>query len=169
MATFARHGLGMGELPAADEAAPAPARRRFELGDHSAVLLVDAEETGGAYALLDVDAQPGGGTPPHTHTREEETFFVLEGRFAILIGGQTVEAGPGDCVYAPRDVVHAWRNAGDTPARMLVLVTPGGIERFFAEVEQITAQVAGALDAAVFEKIAALAARYGLEIADPIK
>ena len=169
MAAFARHGLQMGALPAAREAAPAPARHRFDLGDHSAVLLADAEETGGAYALLDVNAEPGGGTPPHTHTREEETFFVLEGRFAILIGGQTVEAGPGDCVYAPRDVVHAWRNAGDTPARMLVLVTPGGIERFFTEVERITAQAAGVLDAAVLEKVMTLAAHYGMEIADPIK
>ena len=69
---------------------------------------------------------------PHIHSREEETFYVLAGRFQIQVGDQVAELGPGDTAFAPRNVMHAWRCIGDTKGRVLTLSTPGeNFETFF--------------------------------------
>jgi quercetin dioxygenase-like cupin family protein len=56
---------------------------------------------------------PGGGPPPHTHSGEDETFYLLEGEIEFLLGEARITAGPGDFVNVPRGTVHCFRN----PAR----------------------------------------------------
>jgi quercetin dioxygenase-like cupin family protein len=90
-----------------------------------------AETTGGSLTVLEVDAMPGAGPPPHVHTREDETFYVLDGTFEILLGDETVRAEPGDFAFVPRGTVHRFANTGDTPARMLITFSPSGMEGFF--------------------------------------
>ena len=95
--------------------------------------LVTGEETGGAYFAMEALVPPGGGPPPHTHAREDETFFVLEGRVDFRLGDERVTAGPGDFVNVPRGRVHNFHNAGEDLARLILTFTPAGIERFFEE------------------------------------
>ena len=95
--------------------------------------LVTGEETGGAYFAMEAVVPPGGGPPPHTHAREDETFYVLEGRVDFRLGDERVTAGPGDFVYVPRGRVHNFHNAGSELARLILTFTPAGIERFFEE------------------------------------
>src|SRR5260221_5871929 len=57
--------------------------------------LVTGEETNGKYALLEAVVAPGGGPPPHVHSREEEGFNVLEGEITFQIGGERLVAGAG--------------------------------------------------------------------------
>ena len=71
--------------------------------------------------------------PLHRHNREDEYSFILEGRMGALLGGDVVEAGPGDLVYKPRGQWHTFWNAGDEPARILEIISPAGFEQFFAE------------------------------------
>ena len=126
-----------------------------------------AADTGGAYSLFETVTQPGMGTPPHRQSLEEETFYVLEGRYTFLVGDRTIELGPGGYAFVPRETVHAFTNTGDAPARMLIMVTPGGIhEGFFAELgEPVDAPLpAGGPDIA---RIVATAAKYGMEILPP--
>ena len=98
--------------------------------------LVTGEETGGAYFAMEALVPPGGGPPPHTHAREDETFYVLEGDVDFRLGDQRVTAGPGDFVNVPRGAVHNFHNAGSETARLILTFTPAGIEKFFEETLQ---------------------------------
>ena len=73
------------------------------------------ESTGGRLLLFENLTVPGGGPPPHIHTREDEFFFVLDGTFEIRIGDELHTLGPGGHAYVPRGTVHNFRNtARDT-------------------------------------------------------
>lgn len=96
-------------------------------------ILVDSRDTAGLYAMFDALVSPGGGPPPHVHTREDEGFYVLEGEVTFTIGGARHIAGVGTLLHAPRNIPHAFRNESAKPARMLIWVTPGGFEQFFRE------------------------------------
>ena len=91
------------------------------------------ESTGGSLVLIENRTAPGGGPPPHIHTREDELFFILDGTFEIRIGDEVHALGPGGFAYVPRGTVHNFRNTAETPSRILVGFTPGGIEGFFRE------------------------------------
>ena len=49
------------------------------------------------------------------------------------MGTQVIKAGPGDFLFAPRNVPHTYKNVGTTPSRHLTIISPGGLESFFAE------------------------------------
>ena len=91
----------------------------------------------------------------HVHRRKVEMFFVLEGRFSFWCGEAIFEGGPGTAIVPPRDVRHSWSKIGEGTGRMLVTVTPGGFERFFLGLQELT----DADQAAVAD----LAGRYWLE------
>lgn len=96
-------------------------------------LKATAEDTGGAYTLLEVLAAPGGGPPPHIHENEDESFYVLDGTFDLLMGQRVKTLETGDYAFVPRGTVHRFQCAGNRPGRLLILFTPGGIEGFFRE------------------------------------
>ena len=96
--------------------------------------IVTGKDTGGAFFLAEMSVPPGGGPPPHIHHREDESFHLLEGTLAVQVGGDTLTASPGDFVYLPRGIAHSFKNTGDVNAKALVLITPAGLENFFAEV-----------------------------------
>lgn len=114
------------------------------------------EETRGAYALIE-HTVAGDGPPPHFHTAEEEAFYVLEGELNVLVGDRTVTATTGAFVLVPRGMVHTYSKAGTASAKLLVIISPAGFEKFFEE-------IAGPPD---LEKIKALAPKYNLEIVGP--
>lgn len=118
-------------------------------------ILVTAEQAGGAYTLLKVSVPEGSGIPAHVHTREDEVFHVLEGTAEFLVGGERVEARAGATIIGPRGKPHAFKGTSRDACRMLVVVTPGGFERFLGELR-------GAKDPAA---IAAIAGRYGITFA----
>jgi len=93
-------------------------------------LLAGGEQTGGAYALFEARVGPGGGPPPHLHTREEESFFILAGSVTVWVADRKVDAGVGAFVQIPRGTVHAFKNETLMEARMLILTSPSGFDRF---------------------------------------
>ena len=97
------------------------------------------------------------GAPVHTHEHEDEISYVVCGRVGVQVGDEVVIAGPGDTVFKPRGVPHAFWNAGDQPARILETITPGGFEDYFADQAPLLA--AFPPDPAA---LGATAARYGL-------
>lgn len=158
------------------EDSPTPLIRRpgegecwFVAGDHYR-FLADASETGGHYALWEATIPPGGGPPLHRHHREEEAFYVLTGQVTIAGETEQVEVGPGTFIHLPRGSKHRFSNAGQTTARMLILVSPGGMEGMFREVGQrATASAAEIppISAEQIDKLLETAPRYGLEIFPP--
>jgi quercetin dioxygenase-like cupin family protein len=123
--------------------------------------MIDGARSGGGFSLVEHPLAPRTlGSPVHTHSREDEYSYVLEGSVGLLIGEQPIDARPGDLVFKPRGVPHAFWNATDEPARLLEIISPAGFEHFFDELgEQIAA--AHAVSVAAVPDVAGLAARYG--------
>jgi mannose-6-phosphate isomerase-like protein (cupin superfamily) len=96
--------------------------------------LIAGEQTGGRFALIEHTIPPRAlAAPMHVHEREDECSFVLRGRMGARVGDEEIEAGPGDLVFKPRAVAHAFWNPGDEETRLLELISPAGFERYFAE------------------------------------
>ncbi|MBZ5607912.1 MAG: cupin domain-containing protein [Acidobacteriia bacterium] len=95
--------------------------------------LVTGEETGGAFFMAEVLVPPGGGPPPHIHSREDESFYLQEGTLTVQVGGNTLQACPGDFVHLPRGIVHCFKNTGRVDAKFLMVATPAGLEKYFEE------------------------------------
>jgi quercetin dioxygenase-like cupin family protein len=122
--------------------------------------MIDGEATGGAFSLVEHPLPPRAlGAPVHTHRNEDEYSYVLEGRVGLQIGDEVLEAGPGDLVFKPRGIAHAFWNAGDEPVRLLELISPAGFENYFRELAPLLA-AADRDDAA----IGAVVTRYELDI-----
>lgn len=133
-------------------------------------LLVTGDDSGGAYVLAEMFVPPGGGPPPHTHTREDEVFYVLSGEFTFLVGGREIIARPGATVNAPRDVEHTLRNTAGETSRALVWIQPAGLEEYFREVGVLMDQAtdpAPDVTPEQIEKLLAAGPRYGLRFRLP--
>jgi quercetin dioxygenase-like cupin family protein len=127
-----------------------------------------AEETAGALTVIDSRLTPAANPPMHIHHDEDEGFFVLEGEVQFFLGdGAPRTARPGDFVFGPRGVPHRFEIL--TPeARMLVLGTPGGAERFFAAVgEPATARTLPVPQAPDIPQVLAAGAAHGIELLPP--
>lgn len=132
--------------------------------------LATGDDTGGRYAQWEAVVPPGGGPPPHIHSREEESFFVLEGEITFTVNGRRLVAGPGEFASMPVGVSHAFRNETGARARMLITIAPAGLEQMFLEVGRPVDFDGGTLASPTPEEIAALLAaapRYGVEILHP--
>jgi mannose-6-phosphate isomerase-like protein (cupin superfamily) len=93
-----------------------------------------SEHTGGAFAMLEAIMPPRTQGPPlHMHTREDETFYILEGALKFRCGGQTATAEAGSTVFMPRGIPHTFCNPFEEPVKVLGIITPGGFETFFEE------------------------------------
>jgi quercetin dioxygenase-like cupin family protein len=101
-------------------------------------IITNGEMTNGASSLVIQTTLPGGGPPPHKHTREDETFTVLEGDFEILDHGQWRGIAKGEFFLAPRGSIHTFRNCGTTVGRVAVFIAPAGFEKFFEQIEGLT-------------------------------
>jgi quercetin dioxygenase-like cupin family protein len=98
---------------------------------------VTAEAFSGAFTSIEARIPPGDMVPPHTHSREDECAFVLEGELTFDVGGEIVVAPAGSFVITPRGVYHAFCNTGTEVARELEFHTPGGFEDYYDEYERI--------------------------------
>ena len=128
-----------------------------------------AAETQGTYSLFEGRHLPGGGVPLHRHHLDEEGFFVLEGTYEFQLGEQTLTAGPGTFLHVPRPTPHAFRNVGEAPARLLIVVAPGGHhERYFEEAWESIPDAANPPPATEqpldFARLAAALQRAGIEM-----
>lgn len=125
-----------------------------------------SETSGGAFCLVEHWLMPPGfATPYHTHHREDEAFYVLEGEFAFVCEGKWQRGGPGTYVFGPRELAHGFKVVAEAPARMLILASPGGFDRFVAEFgEPLSAPVTPP----DIPKLIATAAKYGIDIHGPL-
>jgi len=108
-----------------------------------------------AGSLTVIEATIDGGPPRHTHTREDESFYVLTGTLEVECGDDRFRAGPGSFVFLPRNLPHVFRSLGG-PATALLIVTPGGLDEYFAE---LSAALRANADAA---QVRAIQQRYGI-------
>jgi quercetin dioxygenase-like cupin family protein len=118
---------------------------------------VSGRDTGGRLCVIDTVRIAPGGPPVHVHAAQDEVFQVLEGRFRFRIGDELIEAHPGDVLFGPRRVPHAFASLSPT-ARLLLTFQPAlTIEAFFAE---------GGLDP-LSEEFARVSRGHGMELIAP--
>jgi quercetin dioxygenase-like cupin family protein len=108
------------------------------------------EQTGGSLTAFENVIAPGDGPPLHTHAGEDEAWYVLAGTLRFRLGETEAVAPTGSFVFVPRGTPHCFTNAGEDPARILVLFTPSGMERFFDSFAALPA-----FDPAAFAEIGA--------------
>lgn len=115
-------------------------------GDEHRILLYDvlfrygigSSESDGTVSMLEVTIPPRTLVKPHMHTREDEYSLILSGSVGARLGDEMVEEIPaGSWLVKPRSVPHAMWNVTGEPVRILEVVLPGGIERYFEEVAPI--------------------------------
>jgi Mannose-6-phosphate isomerase len=140
---------------------PAQGKAGF-LGSIGVRFMIDGDEAGGGFALVEHPMSAHAlAAPLHRHAHEDEYSYILEGRVGALLGDEMLVGNPGDLIVKPRNQWHTFWNAGDTPARILEIISPAGFEKFFAELVDL-----GGVTQASPQVLGELCARYGLEM-DP--
>lgn len=130
---------------------------------------VTGKQTNGAFTVFYQIVHPQSGPPPHVHHREDEAFYVLEGRFSFLCGDKQSVFEAGSFVYIPKGTLHTFKNIEEQPGRLLVTITPAGLEEFFYAIGTPAADLTTppAFDPSVIEKLMQLAKDYQMDIVLP--
>jgi quercetin dioxygenase-like cupin family protein len=119
-------------------------------------------DSGGTLALLEVEIPAKTLVKPHTHTKEDEFSLIKAGTVGVRLGDRTLEAGPGAYLVKPRGTPHAMWNADSTPATVLEILSPAGLETYFEKLGPVLAHEGGAGAPEYYQ----LAKDYGLTIQD---
>jgi mannose-6-phosphate isomerase-like protein (cupin superfamily) len=149
---------------------PADEGRSFWLFTDLYTFKAVGEDTAEAFALMELTAYTQFAPPPHIHHRQDESYYILEGEFEFTADSRTFTAGPGSFVYLPKGSLHLHRNAGDTPARALVLQTPAGVEKLFEEGAKPatdTSSVPPLPEMPEIQRAVETAQKYGIEVPPP--
>ena len=137
------------------------------VGDRITVKLT-SEDTGGVYSIAEEISPPQGGPPPHTNRGEDVVLYVLEGEVEFVLGEDTIPASAGSCVYAPRGTLHTFKNVGTSSSRVLVVLSPGGFEKFFLEAGEPATEGSSPPEGEPdVGRIVEIGQKYGLEIPPP--
>ena len=95
-------------------------------------VLLRAEESGGRVSVV-ANTVPAGAAGPFLHTHDfDEAFAVLDGELVFQLGDELVTVRGGEVAFAPRGVPHTFTNSSDSAARIAIVCTPAGFERYFA-------------------------------------
>ena len=96
------------------------------------IVLAEAKDTGGRFSMMEEFLPKDSGPGPHKHTWSDETFYILDGEIAVLIGDEIKTARTGDFLMVPRNTRHAFRVTSET-ARFLNSYTPASLEACLVE------------------------------------
>src|SRR5213596_1918572 len=118
---------------------PADGEHGF-LGSIGVRFMIDGSEADERFSLVEHPMSPRAlAAPLHRHKSEDEYSYVLEGSLGALLGDEVVVGKPGDLIFKPRGQWHTFWNAGDTPARILEIISPAGFEGYFEKLVELFA------------------------------
>jgi quercetin dioxygenase-like cupin family protein len=137
---------------------PAEAAPRLALAGLDIRVLVNSVDTGGSLTLLEQTIPEGAGSPLHT-VREDKVLVVVEGNVTVRLGPERISLARGGTALIPRGTPHRFQNRDATPARILVLMLPGGHETFLSKFSELEAK--GALTGPAMAEVAE---RYGVTL-----
>lgn len=98
-------------------------------------LLATSQDTNGLYAMFEARGIPGFEPPPHTHTHEDETYYILEGKCYFKVGEEEMNASEGDFIFLPRGVKHEFKVLSDT-FHCQVGIFPAGLDDYFLQLSK---------------------------------
>lgn len=134
--------------------------------------LLEGDATAGTLGVARVTQPPGVATPLHRHQQEAEAFYLIAGRMSYQAGEELFELYDGCFIYLPRNVPHAFRIRGDSPATLLALTLPAGLLSLYDEVgipaaERRLPGEDGQSPEIEIPKWVEVGPRYGLEVVGP--
>lgn len=111
------------------------------LGPNRVMFLLGGVDTGGSFSLTEfmMAPPPAPGPPLHMHAAEEETIYLIDGQLSVTLQDWTADLSPGAVAHVPRGVVHTLANVGAGTARLLIVMSPPGAERYWAEAAELIA------------------------------
>jgi quercetin dioxygenase-like cupin family protein len=140
-----------------------PGQGRYgTIGGVGAVFKLWGEDTNGYVSVVEHTLAVGALVEPHRHTNEDEYSIVTEGVIGFRVGDREAVLESGGYITKPRGQVHAVWNAGTTPARVIEIISPAGLEKFFSDIADLVETGDPTL-----ADVAALAANYGVQFEDP--
>ena len=138
-------------------------QKTIRVGQMTIRYLIDGTATGGM-GIFELSVPPKSNVPPpHSHTRNEECVYVLEGVLRYAVDSVERDLRPGDWMFTPRGSVHQFSNPHDQLARALIVLTPDIGAQYFEDVAAVV-NLGGPPDRA---KLLAVMSRYGLVPAPP--
>lgn len=123
---------------------------------------IHGRDTNGTVSVVESHDLPDGGPPLHIHQREDETFQILEGEYEWTVADKKFIAKKGATIFAPRGIPHTYRYLGQTPGRLMCVITPSGFEGFFEEIGAMSP-----LEQQDIPRVMVIAEQFGLEILPP--
>jgi len=102
-------------------------------GPLGVVTKIPGSDTNGVISIVEHPVAPRLLVPPHVHVDHDEWSYILEGRIGARVGDDEFVAGPGSYILKPRGIPHVFWNPDDSPARILEIITPSGLEEMFAK------------------------------------
>lgn len=112
-------------------------------------------------AVMVVEVPPSGFVPPHTHAKEEESYFMLAGTMTMQLGDQEWMIEPGDFVHVPAKTIHGYSNHSAQSIRFLAWSVGGAVDEFFTEMSENIRTVPDDLP-----KMPAIFEKYGIQMVD---
>ena len=121
--------------------------------DRSPEVKASGRATAGSLTVMEISVDEG--PPKHTHTREDESIYIFTGALHVECGADRFEAGPASFVFLPRNLPHTFRAIGGT-ATGLLIITPGGLDEYFAELHTALSRNADRAEIALVQE------KYGI-------
>lgn len=113
------------------------ALKRFHIFGEPVEVLLTGDMTNGSLAVITQTCEPGGGPPPHSHTKEDEIFTVLEGDFEVFDGSAWRPLPRGQAAFGPRGGMHSFRNCGKTTGVVQIVASPAGLEMYLEAISTL--------------------------------
>ena len=136
--------------------------RSIDLGNFVMSLKATANETGGAFSLLEATEPAGFGPPMHIHRDAAEAFYVIAGEYRIFLDEREFTCPAGSFIYIPAGLRHGFR-VGGVPSRKLNLYSPAAMVGYF---EALSAAIAA--DQADPATLGEIALRHAMEVVGPV-
>ena len=142
-----------------------PSENRFAFGSAAQAKAIpcklSSEDTGGACTIFEMNALPRSGPFFHVHHREDEWYYVLDGKFLFKAGSEEHNLVTGGSIWLPRGIPNVWANTEIKDGKLILMCQPGGFEKFFDEMGNV------ALDKKSPDTMRDLMAKYGMEMLGP--
>ncbi len=141
--------------------APHEGEQLLVVGDHVRIL-ADGASSGNTCFIFEDTTPPGAGPPLHVHHRDDEYFYILQGRAKFVIDGRELTLGPGAFVHAPKHTSHTFVSLGPEPLKMLLICIGAGLEHPFREADALAKK-----QPLTPESLTAIFAKHDLEFIGP--
>ena len=140
--------------------------RAISIGRMKFYSKMTADDTQGAYTMMEALVPPDSGSGLHRHWSFDEAAHIVDGKFECHIDGKETTLGANESVCWPRGAIHKFRNLGPGDGRILFICSPGRIFEDFIEQVSSSHVPTGTANSGPAVDFRAIASKFGIELVD---